>query len=89
MAQIISPVTFLVFLFSDNVNVHEAHDNGSWYNLGFLLGVAIVFGADQGACAGARIIRGTAGQGGTRAKRSPTVTSGASRRRSTARWDLL
>jgi len=37
---IISPVTFVVSLFNDRVNVYEIHNNGGWYNLGFLLGIA-------------------------------------------------
>ena len=37
---IISPVTFVVSLFNDRVSVYEIHNNGGWYNLGFLLGVA-------------------------------------------------
>ena len=41
---IISPITFLISLFSDNLHMYEVHNNGGWYNFGFLLGVSIVFG---------------------------------------------
>ncbi len=41
---IISPVTFIISLFNRNVQVYEVHNNGGWYNLGFLLGVIIIFG---------------------------------------------
>jgi hypothetical protein len=41
---IISPVTFVISLFNRNVQVYEVHNNGGWYNLGFLLGVVIIFG---------------------------------------------
>jgi hypothetical protein len=41
---IISPITFIVSLFSKTVYVYEVHNNGSWYNFGFLLGASIIFG---------------------------------------------
>jgi hypothetical protein len=41
---VISPVTFIISLFSDNVNVYEVYNNGNWYDFGFMLGVAIIFG---------------------------------------------
>jgi hypothetical protein len=41
---LILPITFVVSLFKDDVNVYEVHNNGGWYNFGFLLGVVIVFG---------------------------------------------
>ena len=41
---IISPITFLISLFSEKVHIYEIHNNGNWYNFGFILGVAIIFG---------------------------------------------
>ncbi len=41
---IISPITFIISLFSDNVNFYEVHNNGGWYNFGFLFGIVIIFG---------------------------------------------
>ena len=41
---IISPVTFIISLFNKNVQIYEVHNNGNWYNFGFLLGVIIAFG---------------------------------------------
>jgi hypothetical protein len=38
---LISPITFIISLFSDNVHVYEVHNNGGWYNFGFLWGVGI------------------------------------------------
>jgi hypothetical protein len=47
---IISPVTFIISLFTRNVNLYEVHNNGNWYNFGFILGVMIIFGGGgQGA----------------------------------------
>jgi len=41
---VISCVTFIISLFSDNVNVYEVHNSGNWYDFGFMLGVSIIFG---------------------------------------------
>jgi uncharacterized spore protein YtfJ len=41
---VIAPVTFVVSLFSDSVEVFEVHNNGGWYTFGFLLGASIIFG---------------------------------------------
>ncbi|MCG6955052.1 MAG: hypothetical protein LJF04_03595 [Gemmatimonadetes bacterium] len=40
---------FVVSLFKDNVGVYEVHNNGTWYNLGFMLGVMTFFGGGGGA----------------------------------------
>jgi hypothetical protein len=40
---IISPVTLIVSFFHPAVQIYEVHNDGSQYNLGFLLGVAILF----------------------------------------------
>ncbi len=47
----ISPVTFVISLFNDNVSIYEIHNNGGWYNFGFLFGAAIILG---GGGAGSR-----------------------------------
>lgn len=41
---VISPVTFVISLFNDNVSVFDVHNNGGWYVFGFLLGASIIFG---------------------------------------------
>ncbi|OGG94210.1 hypothetical protein A2609_02785 [Candidatus Kaiserbacteria bacterium RIFOXYD1_FULL_47_14] len=40
----ISPITFIISIFSNNVNFYEIHNNGTWYNFGFVLGAGILFG---------------------------------------------
>ena len=40
---IISPVTLVWSFINPNVQMYEVHNNGSQYNLGFLIGMAIVF----------------------------------------------
>lgn len=51
---IIAPVTFVISLFDKNVQMYEVHNNGGWYNFGFLLGVMIVFGGGGRGAAGRR-----------------------------------
>src|SRR6516165_8063467 len=40
----IAPFVLLVSLFQHDVNIHEVHNNGAWYNLGYVFGVACFFG---------------------------------------------
>jgi hypothetical protein len=46
---VISPVTFVISLFNRDVQMYEVHNNGGWYNLGFLLGVSVIFGGGAGS----------------------------------------
>ena len=41
---IIAPITFVISLFTDNVNIYEVHNSGNWYDFGFVLGAGILFG---------------------------------------------
>jgi hypothetical protein len=45
---IIAPVTFVISLFTDDVNLYEVHNGGNWYDLGFVLGAGILFGGGFG-----------------------------------------
>lgn len=45
---IITPVTFIISLFNPKVQMYEVHNNGGWYNSGFLLGVMMIFGGGAG-----------------------------------------
>ena len=48
---IIAPITFIISLFTDTVNVYEVHNTGNWYDFGFVLGAGILFGGGgSGAC---------------------------------------
>jgi hypothetical protein len=38
---LISPVTFVISLFTKNVRLYEVHNNGGWYNFGFVLGAGL------------------------------------------------
>jgi hypothetical protein len=37
----ISPVTFVISVFTKNVRFYEIHNNGTWYNFGFVLGAGL------------------------------------------------
>jgi len=51
---VIAPVSLVVSLFSDRVTMYEVHNNGGWYNFGFLLGMMVVFGGSGGKAARGR-----------------------------------
>jgi hypothetical protein len=38
---LISPITFVISLFTRNVRLYEVHNNGGWYNFGFVLGAGL------------------------------------------------
>ncbi len=38
---LISPVTFVISIFSKNVRLYEVHNSGGWYNLGFVIGAGL------------------------------------------------
>ena len=40
----IAPIVFVVSLFKSNLSIYEIHNNGAWYNLGYLFGLACFFG---------------------------------------------
>jgi hypothetical protein len=40
---LIAPVTLIISFFNEDVQMYEVHNNGREYNLGYLLGVALVF----------------------------------------------
>lgn len=46
---LIAPVTFVISLFKDTVNVYEVHNSGNWYDFGFVFGLSIIFGGSHGA----------------------------------------
>ena len=45
---LISPITFVISLFTSEVNIYEVQNNGNWYDFGFVLGVAAAFGGGAG-----------------------------------------
>ncbi|MFW6355212.1 MAG: hypothetical protein ACOC2Y_00705 [Spirochaetota bacterium] len=51
---IIAPITFVISLFSDNVSMYDVHNNGGWYNFGFLLGAMMILGGGGGGAASSR-----------------------------------
>ena len=45
---LISPITFVISLFTSDVNIYEVQNNGNWYDFGFMLGVMVAFGGGAG-----------------------------------------
>ena len=41
---IIAPIAFVISLFTSAVSIYEVHNNGGWYDLGFILGLAASLG---------------------------------------------
>ena len=46
---LIAPFAFFISLFKDDMGIYETHNNGKWYNFGFILGLMIIFGGNKGA----------------------------------------
>jgi hypothetical protein len=40
---LIAPVTLVLSFFNESIQMYEVHNSGKEYNLGFLIGVAVVF----------------------------------------------
>ena len=51
---IIVPIAFIISLFSDTVSIYEVHNNGGWYDFGFVIGAGFFLG---GSGAGAKSAR--------------------------------
>ncbi len=53
---LLSPITFIISLFTKNVRFYEVHNNGNWYNFGFVLGAGLFL---RGGILGSRKFRRT------------------------------
>jgi hypothetical protein len=51
---LIVPITFVISLFTDGVNIYEVDNNGNWYDFGYVLGLSCAFGGSAGSGAAAR-----------------------------------
>jgi len=38
------PISFVISLFTDSINIYDVHNNGNWYNFGFVLGAIVLPG---------------------------------------------
>lgn len=45
----IAPFSLITSLFKVDVGIYELHNNGKWYNFGFIFGLMMVFGGNKGA----------------------------------------
>jgi len=61
---LITPVTFIVSLFNDEVGIYAVRNSGGWYDAGFMIGVSTVVSSTarggRGASGSRRSQRGTA-----------------------------
>jgi hypothetical protein len=46
---LIGPVTLVISLFTDSVNLYEVHNDGNWYDVGFFLGLGVLVGGSHGS----------------------------------------
>ena len=44
---LIAPITFVISLFSDTVNIYEVHNSGNWYDFGFIFGACVSLGGSS------------------------------------------
>ncbi len=51
---LIALITFVISLFTDSVSVYEVHNNGGWYDFGFILGLMIALGGGGGGASRGR-----------------------------------
>jgi hypothetical protein len=56
----IAPFVFVASLFKRDLNIYEVHNNGAWYNLGYLFGLACFFGGSGNRTAKRWLKSGTA-----------------------------
>jgi hypothetical protein len=45
----ITPVTFVISLFTDHVNIYEVRNTGNWYDFGYVLGLTTSLGGSAGS----------------------------------------
>lgn len=43
----IAPLVFMVSLFRRDLSIYEVHNNGAWYNFGYLFGLGCFFGGSR------------------------------------------
>ncbi|MDJ0954696.1 MAG: hypothetical protein QNJ81_13545 [Acidimicrobiia bacterium] len=44
---LIVPITFIISLFRDTVNIYDVNNNGNWYDFGFVFGACISLGGSS------------------------------------------
>lgn len=61
---LIAPFTLIASLLKGDINIYEVHNNGAWYNLGYLFGLACFFGGSGTRAARSRSSRARGGSEG-------------------------
>jgi hypothetical protein len=52
---LIAPVALVASIFRHDLNIYEVHNNGGWYNAGYLMGLACLFGSGRKGTARRRL----------------------------------
>ncbi|MGA2981790.1 MAG: hypothetical protein ABSD76_19520 [Terriglobales bacterium] len=60
----IAPLVFVVSLFRRDLGIYEVHNNGAWYNFGYLFGLACFFRPKRQAGAAQRAVKSGTPHGG-------------------------
>ncbi|WP_024286032.1 hypothetical protein [Cellulomonas sp. KRMCY2] len=42
---VIAPITFIISLFNEGVGIYEVHNNGGWYDFGYMIGLSVLLGS--------------------------------------------
>jgi len=63
----IAPFVFVASLFKSTLSIYEVHNNGAWYNFGYLFGLACFFGGGGNRTSRRRGSLGSGNPGGIRA----------------------
>lgn len=59
---VVCPIAFVTSLFRRDISIYEVHNNGGWYNLGFVFGAG-AWGLLRWGGSGARSRQGSGGLG--------------------------
>jgi hypothetical protein len=46
---LVLPISFIISLFTDKVSIYDVHNNGNWYDFGFVLGALVLPGGFGGS----------------------------------------
>jgi hypothetical protein len=60
---LITPITFIISLFTDQVAIYAVPNNGNWYDFGYVLGVMVAFSGPANLAAAPARRRRTASPG--------------------------
>src|SRR5215510_15810037 len=69
----IAPLVFVISLFRRDLSIYEVHNNGAWYNFGYLFSLACFFGGGGNRAARRSAKSGAAPGGALRSVENPPL----------------